>query len=198
MPPTQSPLRLEAPILSRDPFPGDLALELGKGEQHVEGQPAHGRGGIELLGHRHEGDAICVEQLHQLGEVRQGTGQAVDFIDDDNIDPAVADVGQQSLECGALGRATGVAAVIVAGADQGPAVMGLAADIGLRCLVLGIEGIELLIESGLGRDPGVDRTADSFGRFACHVRFSARRSPKKRGPDQRVPVMAKAISLRLR
>ena len=29
---------------------GDLAFELGKRQQHVEGQPAHGRGGVELLG----------------------------------------------------------------------------------------------------------------------------------------------------
>jgi hypothetical protein len=53
---------------------------------------------------------------------------------------------QQPLQRRALGRVTGVAAVVVAGADQGPAVMGLAADIGLRRLVLGVEGVELLVE----------------------------------------------------
>ena len=40
--------------LVADPLAGDLALELGKGQQHIEGEPAHGGGGIELLGHRHE------------------------------------------------------------------------------------------------------------------------------------------------
>ena len=77
-----------------------------------------------------------VEQLDQLGEVGQGACQPVDLVDHDNIDPAIPDVGQQSLERGALGRAAGIAAVVVAGADQGPAVMGLAADIGFCCLVL--------------------------------------------------------------
>ena len=185
--------------LVADALAGDLALELGKGQQHVEGQPAHGGRGIELLGHRHERDAMGVEQLDQLGEVGQGTGQPVDLVDDDDIDPAVPDVRQQSLQRGALGRAAGIAAVVVAGADQGPAVMGLAADIGFCRLMLGIEGVELLVEPVLGRDPGIDRAADPLGGLAVMPVSPPRlRRPKKRGPDQRVPVMAKAISVRLR
>ena len=77
-----------------------------------------------------EQDGMLVEQLDQLGEVRQGTGQAVDLVDHDNIDPAIPDVCQQPLQRGALGRAAGIAAVVVTGADQGPAGMGLAANIG--------------------------------------------------------------------
>ena len=92
------PLALGGADLVADTLAGDLALKLGKGQEHVEGQPAHGGRGIELL---------------------------------------------------------------------------------------------------LGRDPGIDCTADLLGRFGHHVRLSLRR-PKKRGPDQRVPVMAKAISVRLR
>ena len=34
-----------------DPLGGDLALELGKRQQDVEGQPPHRGDGIELLGH---------------------------------------------------------------------------------------------------------------------------------------------------
>src|SRR5204863_5547238 len=113
--------------------------------------------------------------------------------------PAVPDVCQEPLQGGSLGRATGIAAIVVTGADQGPAVMGLAADVGLRCLVLGVEGVELLVEPILGRDPGIDRTADPLGGFGRHAGFSARlRRPKKGGPDQRVQVMANAIAARLR
>jgi hypothetical protein len=140
-----------------------------------------------------------VEQLDQLGEVRERPGQPVDLVDHDDIDPAVPDIRQQPLQRRALGRATGIAAVVIAGADQGPAVMGLAADVGLRRLVLGVEGVELLVEPVLGRDPGIDCAADPLGGFGRHAGSSARvRSPKKRGPDQRVPVMANAISVRLR
>jgi len=55
------------------------------------------------------------------------------------------------------------------------------------------KGIVLRIE------PGIDRAANPFGRFGRHAGFSARlRNPKKRGPDQRVLVMANAVSVRLR
>ncbi len=37
---------------------GDLALELGEGQQHVQGQPSHAGGRVEGLGHRDEGDAV--------------------------------------------------------------------------------------------------------------------------------------------
>ena len=125
-----------------------------------------------------------VEQLDQLGKVRQRAGQPVDLVDDDNIDPAVPDVGQQSLQRGALGRAAGIAAVVVAGADQGPAVMGLAADIGFRRLVLGVEGVELLVEPVLGRDPGIDRAADPLGVWpSCRLlRAAAQAEEARAGP----------------
>jgi hypothetical protein len=88
-----------------------------------------------------------VEQLDQLGEVGQGPGQPVDLVDDDNVDPAVPDVRQQPLQCRTVGRTAGIAAVVVTGADQGPAVMGLAANIGFRRLVLAVERVELLVEA---------------------------------------------------
>src|SRR5467141_2357142 len=50
---------------------GDLPFELGKGQEHVEGQPAHGGSGIELLGDRHKRYAMGIEQIDQFGEVRQ-------------------------------------------------------------------------------------------------------------------------------
>jgi len=49
MPPTHSPLRLDAEILSliRSEV---TSRSLGKRQQHVERQPAHRGGGVELLG----------------------------------------------------------------------------------------------------------------------------------------------------
>ena len=55
VPPVHLPLRRLAAILSltrRRQFP----LELGKGQQHVEGQPSHGCRSIELLGDGDERD----------------------------------------------------------------------------------------------------------------------------------------------
>src|SRR6266516_4028796 len=40
--------------LVADALAGDLALKLGKRQQHVEGEPAHRGRGVELLSDRHE------------------------------------------------------------------------------------------------------------------------------------------------
>jgi hypothetical protein len=63
---------LEAAILSH-PLADHLALELGKGEQHIQREPAHAGGGVERLGDRHERHPLLIEQLDQLGEVRAKT-----------------------------------------------------------------------------------------------------------------------------
>src|SRR5208337_1286598 len=75
------------------PLAGHLAVELGEGEQHIQREPTHRAGGIELLSHRHERHAVGVEDLDHFREVRERTGQAVDLIDQDYIDKLVANVG---------------------------------------------------------------------------------------------------------
>ena len=56
--------------------------------------------GVERLGHRDESDAMGVKQLHQLGEVDERPGQAIDFVDDHNVDSALPDVREQLLQPG--------------------------------------------------------------------------------------------------
>src|SRR5208337_3561901 len=46
----------------------DLALELGKRKQDVEGQPAHRAGGVELLRDGDERHSVRIEQFDHLGE----------------------------------------------------------------------------------------------------------------------------------
>src|ERR1700675_303897 len=64
------------------PLTDHLALELGKGEQHVEREPTHAGRGIERLGDRHERDQLLIEQLDQLGEVGERAGEAIDLVED--------------------------------------------------------------------------------------------------------------------
>jgi hypothetical protein len=66
---------------------------------------------------------MAVEQLDQLGEVRQRAGQAVDLVDHNDVHLAGPDVSQQPLQRRPLSRASRIAAVIVAGPDQGPAAL---------------------------------------------------------------------------
>src|SRR6266849_330097 len=124
-------LLLRGGDLVADPFAGDLALELGKGQQHIEGQPPHRAGGIELLGHRYERDALRVEDLDQPGKIGERAGQPVDLVDEDDIDPASLDVGEQALECRPLRVAAREPAIVVAGSRQCPPLVTLAADVSL-------------------------------------------------------------------
>src|SRR2546421_6864942 len=145
-----------------------------------------------------------IEQFDQFGEVRQGSRQTIDLVDDDDIYLPGAGVVQQSLQVGAVGRSAGVSAIVIARADQGPSSMGLTLYVCRGRIVLGIQRVELLIEPLVGGDPGVDGTADRFDgrRFHDWAPPAANRSslslrPKKRGPFHLVPVIAKATLERL-
>ena len=66
----------EAPLAGReefvsDPFSGKPAFVLRKAQNHVQVQPAERRRRIEALGDAHQRDRVAVEDLDQLGEVRQ-------------------------------------------------------------------------------------------------------------------------------
>ena len=148
------------------PLGDDLPLELGEGQQHVEDQPAHRRGGVELLRDRNERDFMLLEGLHHAGEVEQRAAQAIDLIDDDAIDLAGFDVGHQTLESGPVHVAAGEAAVVVAVGQAGPAFAGLAADEGLGRLALGVEAVELLLQTLLRALARVNGAADQGKRGA--------------------------------
>jgi hypothetical protein len=62
------PLALGGGDLVPNALGGDLTLELGKRQQHIEGQSAHRGCRIELLGDRYERHAMLVEQLHELAK----------------------------------------------------------------------------------------------------------------------------------
>src|SRR5260370_30922248 len=98
------PLLLGGGNLVADALAGHFALELSEGEQHIERQPPHRAGGIELLGHRHERHAVGVEDLDHLGEVGERAGQPVDLVYHHYIDQLVTNVVQQALQCWAKVR----------------------------------------------------------------------------------------------
>ena len=90
-----------------------LPLELGKREQDVQRQAAHGTGGVELLRHRHKRRAVLVEDLHDPREVEQGPRQPVHLVDHHAVHGAGLDIGQQPLQRRAVHVGAGVAAVVV-------------------------------------------------------------------------------------
>src|SRR5258708_17482373 len=144
-----------------------------------------------------------IEQFNEFGEIGQGSGQAVDFVDNEDIDLPGPDIIQELLEVWPVGGPTGVPAIVIAGSDQGPSGMGLALDIGRGGIVLRIQRVELLVKPTLSRDPRIDGAADRpyglslHGRVSIADRSYLSRRPKKRGPFHLVPVMAKATLERL-
>ena len=54
--------------LVADPLADHLPLELGKGQQDIQGQPSHAGGGVELLGDRDEGDAAASKTSTSLAK----------------------------------------------------------------------------------------------------------------------------------
>ena len=72
----------------------------------------------------------------------------------------VSTVGKKPLERRPLHRPAGKASVVVHIGKRDPSGMTLAHDIGLASLPLGVERIELLLESLIGRLSGVDRTTE--------------------------------------
>ena len=95
-----------------------------------------------------------IEQFDQLGEIGQGAGQAIDLVDDSDIDAVGSNVIEELLQGRAVGGSAREAAIVISGANQCPTGMGLTADIGLRCIILGIERVEVLIEAETRSRPG--------------------------------------------
>jgi hypothetical protein len=89
-----------------------------------------------LLCDRDERHTLAVEDLDQPGKIGERPGQPVDFVDDHDIDAASPYVGEQALQRGPLHSSTREPAVVVAGSGQYPALVLLAADIGLASFAL--------------------------------------------------------------
>ena len=148
MPPIHAFL-LRSRDLVADAFAGDLALELGEGEQHVEGQPAHRCRGVDLLGHRDDGHLTLVEDFHDPGEVTERACQSIHLVDDHSVDPMVLDIRENQFQGGSLKGATGEAAVIVHLGQRGPTLVLLTEDKGFAGFPLCSERVEVLLEAVL-------------------------------------------------
>src|SRR5207247_985865 len=101
----------------------------------------------------------------------------VDLVDDDDIDPTSLDVGEQALQRRPLHVATRKPAIVVAGPGHHPALVALAADVGLAGFALRLERVEFLLEALFGGFAGVDgaaRAARVSSRHGC--------SPSSRRP----------------
>src|SRR5438270_9122175 len=100
-------------------------------------------------------------------KIGERAGQPVDLVDNDNVEPAGPDIGEQLLQRRPLHGATREPAVIIAASRQYPPLVLLAADVRLAGFTLRGERVEFLLEPFLGGFAGIDRAA-----------FAARVSPR--------------------
>ena len=114
--------------------------------------------------------ALGVEEFDQPGKIGERPREPVDLVDDDNVDPAGPDIGKQTLQRWSLQIAAGEPAVIIAGSRQHPALVLLAANVGLAGFALRRKRVEFLLEPFLGGFAGVDRAAPAAGVTARHPR----------------------------
>jgi hypothetical protein len=98
------PRRLPLPPSRRDlvprPLGDELALELGKGQEHVQYQPTHGRRAMKLLGDGDEGDLVLVKDLHDPSKIEQRATEAIDFVCEHAIELTGGDILEEPLEGG--------------------------------------------------------------------------------------------------
>ena len=83
---------------------------------------------------------MTLELLDQFVKIQERAGQPVDLVDDDDVDLAAFDVGQEALEGRAVEGTAGHAAVVIAVVNQNPTFPALACDIRLAGLALGHPG----------------------------------------------------------
>src|SRR5438067_1239839 len=125
------PLLLRGGDLVADTLAGDLALELRKGQQNIEGQTPHRRRRVELLRDRNKGRASRIKDFDDLGKISQRAGQPVDLVDNDRIDPTRRDVGEQPLQSRPIDRLAGEPAGGITCTQANPALVPRAGDEGL-------------------------------------------------------------------
>lgn len=163
------PLPLGSRDLVPDSLARDFALELREREQDVERQTPHGGCSVELLGDGDKRDAARIEDFDHFREIGQRAGKPVNLVNHDHVDHPGTDIRQEALEGGALHGAAREATVVIGGLDQTPSFSGLTLNECLTRLALGVQRIEILLQSLFVGPSGVDCAAANRDGESFHL-----------------------------
>jgi|GEM_PF-4354682 len=108
-------------------------LELDEHAVHLDHHPPGRGGGVERLGGRTERHSGGVELFEQRGQAPHRPGEAVDTVDEQEVEAMGAGLGEGSFEVGAFGG--GARRLVAEGSDQLPVL--LAVDVGAQSGGLG-------------------------------------------------------------
>jgi hypothetical protein len=120
---------------------------LSKRQQDVQGELAHRRRGVELLCDANKGGTVTIENVHNLREIGQRSGQSIDFVDYHNVDSPLRYIVHEACGTRTVHVATRISAIVVGSIDLLPTFMRLALDVGLTGLALRVERIESQFEA---------------------------------------------------
>ena len=87
-----------------------------------------------------------IEHIDDFGEIGERPGQAVDLVDDDDLDLASFDIGEEPLQCRPLHGAAREASVVIHFGERDPAGMPLARDLSLTRFALSVERVKFLLQ----------------------------------------------------
>ena len=103
-----------------------------------------------MLRDRNERHGMFLERVDRFREVRQRASQAIDFVNDHAIDRPTLDVGHELFQCRAFEVCSREAPIVVMLGNNDPTLLCLSPDEMLGGLTLGVERIEIAVESLLG------------------------------------------------
>jgi hypothetical protein len=92
------PFLRDAANLSRMRSPMTSRSKWGEGQEDIEREPAHRGGGVERLGYAHKADVLALEGLDELGEIYERARQAVDLVDDNDVNCPCSDIGKELFQ----------------------------------------------------------------------------------------------------
>ncbi len=115
--------------LVADTLAGDLTLELGERQQHVQGEAPMEVVVLNDCVTETKVTPLRSKHLHQPGKVHQRAAEPVDLVDYDHVDFPGFDVGKKLPQGRSFQRAAGVTAIVIADWNSDPAFRFLTNDI---------------------------------------------------------------------
>ena len=125
-------------------------LELGEHAEHLQHHPPGWGAGVERLRRRLQDDVELIELLAQPGELTHLAGEAVDAVDEQQVDALLARKVERLLQAGAVEAGPG--GLVLVGGDDPPVLHRLAVALQPLPLRLQRRGLVVLV----GRDPLVE------------------------------------------
>jgi hypothetical protein len=118
-------------------------FELGEDAEHLQHHPPRRRAGVERLSRRLQDDVELIQLFAESGELAHLAGEAVDAVDQEQVDAFLAGEVERLLQAGSV--EAGAGGLVVVGGDDPPVLHRLAVALQSFTLRLQRGGLVVLI-----------------------------------------------------